>query len=148
MYLDSAIMVKLLVRENDSEWFNPHLVGHELWNSELALTEMCSAILIKERAGHLSVAERKLALARLESMPEDKLLHLQALNSSVVERAAGLLKTRHPHVALRSLDALHQATAMIPLRGPLRTTDAKLRAAAVRVGATYFPEEISETLKN
>ncbi len=148
MYLDSAIIVKLLVREDDSGWFNTHIVGHELWTSELALAEVCSAILMKERSGWVSVAERKLALTRFESMHEGKLLHLHPLNSSVVERAAGLLKTCHPDVALRSLDALHLATALIHPRGPLCTTDGKLRAAAQRIGVACFPEELSQIIKN
>lgn len=148
MYLDSAIVVKLLVREDDSAWFNTQIVGHELWTSELALAEVCSAILIKERTGQVSGNERKRALVRFEEMHEEKLLHLHPLNSVVVERAAGLLKSCHPEVALRSLDALHLATALIHARGPLCATDAKLRAAAGRIGLRCFPENVAEIVRN
>jgi len=148
MYLDSAIIVKLLVREEDSAWFNAGVVGHELWTSELAVAEVRSAILLKERAGHVSVAERKLAFARFESMHEEKLLHLHPLNSIVVERAAGLLTSCHPDVALRSLDAIHLATALIHSRGPLCATDGNLRAAAQRIGVACFPEDLSAIVKN
>src|SRR6516162_6636400 len=37
MYLDTAIIVKLLAREPDSEWFDTALVGHPLESSELTL---------------------------------------------------------------------------------------------------------------
>jgi len=58
MYLDSAIVVKLLVRETDSEWFANHLVGHKFVTSELALAEVRSALLSRERCGHLTLRGR------------------------------------------------------------------------------------------
>ena len=57
--ISSMNLVKLLVREEDSDWFNAKIAGHELWTSELALAEVRSAILMKERAGRVSGAERK-----------------------------------------------------------------------------------------
>jgi predicted nucleic acid-binding protein len=148
MYLDSAIIVKLLAREEDSDWFNRSVTGHELWSSELALAEVRSAILIKERTGRISVAQRKDAFARFEFMRGKELLHLHPLDSAIVERAAGLLVSCHPEVALRSLDAIHLATALIHPRGSLCTTDRRLRAAAQRVGVPCFPEDLSEIVKN
>ena len=148
MYLDSAIIVKLLVREEDSAWFNSRIAGHELWTSELALAEVRSAILIKERAEAVTAAERKLAFTRFNSICEEELLRMHPLNSTVVERAAGLLESCHPEVPLRSLDAIHLATALIYSRGPLCTTDGKLRAAARRIGAACFPEDLSDVVKN
>ena len=148
MYLDSAIVVKLLVREEDSPWFDHKVRGHELWSSELALAEVYSAILIKERQGRVSVAERKSAFARFEAMHEDEVLRFHPLSSAVVRHAAGLLGSCHPEVALRSLDAIHLATAIMHPRGALCTTDGKLRAAAKRMGVACFPEEISEIVND
>ena len=148
MYLDSAIIVKLLVREEDSDWFDRHVANHELWSSELALAEVRSAVLMKERAGQISVTQRNAAFARFASMHEEELLRLHPLGLAVVERAAGLLVSCHPEVALRSLDAIHLATALIHPRGSLCATDVKLRAAAKRIGVTCFPEELSEIVKN
>jgi len=148
MYLDSAIIVKLLVCEEDSAWFNSRMVGHELWTSELALAEVRSAILIKERAEAVTVVERRLAFARFDSMCEEELLRMHPLSSAVVERAAGLLESCHPEVALRTLDAIHLATALIHSRGPFCATDGKLRAAARRIGVTCFPEDLTAIVKN
>ena len=144
MYLDSAIIVKLLVREEDSPWFDRNVRGHELWSSELALAEVRSAILTKERTGRISVAEREFALSRFETMHDDEFLRLHPLSSGVVRHAAGLLVSCHPEVALRSLDAIHLATAMMHPRGPICTNDAKLRAAAKRMSVRCFPEDISQ----
>jgi predicted nucleic acid-binding protein len=96
----------------------------------------------------VTVAERKLALVCFDAMREDEWLQLHPLNSSVVERAAGLLRSCHPDVALRSLDAIHLASALIHSRGPLCTTDGKLRAAAQRIGIPCFPDQLSEIVKN
>ena len=101
MYLDSAIIVKLLVREEDSAWFDQRVRGHDLWSSELALAEVRSAILMKERAGRISIAQRKSAFARFESLYGDDILGLHPLDSAVVQHAAGLLTRCHPEVALR-----------------------------------------------
>lgn len=148
VYLDSAIITKLLVREEDSEWFEKNLMGHPLWTSELSLTEVRSAIFIKERTGHISAAERNHAVARFESMCATEQVRLHPLNRLAIERAAGLLTSCHPEVALRSLDAIHVATALLHVRGPLCATDRRMRAAAQRVGLSCFPEDISELVKD
>jgi predicted nucleic acid-binding protein len=148
MYLDSAIIVKLLVREDDSAWFDQNIKGHDLWSSELALAEVRSAILTKERVKLVSVSQRKAAFARFQVFHENEHLRLHPLSSAVVQHASGLLVSCHPEVALRSLDAIHLATAMLHPRGALCTTDNKLRAAAKRLGVACFPEEISEIVKD
>ena len=66
MYLDSGIIVKLLVREPDSEYFNSTLSGQALDSSELCLTEVYSALLAKEAAGHLSKGQRQNAWRKFE----------------------------------------------------------------------------------
>lgn len=144
MYLDSAIIVKLLIREEDSAWFDENVAGHELWSSELSLAEVHSALLIKERTKQITANQRKSAFSRFASMREEKILRLHPLNLPVVERASGLLIGCHPDVALRSLDAIHIATALMHPRGDLCATDARMRDAAKRVGLTCFPDNIFE----
>ena len=144
MYLDSAIITKLLVREGDSEWFEQNLAGRPLWTSELSLAEVRSAILTKERTGHISAAARKSAFVCFQNLCETEQVRLHPLNRLVVERAVGLLVSCHPEVALRSLDALHVATALVHSRGSLCATDRRMRAAAQRIGLPCFPEELSE----
>jgi predicted nucleic acid-binding protein len=148
MYLDSAIIVKLLVREEDSPWFDRHVRDQELWSSELALPEVHSAILTRERMGKVTVAQRKAAFSRFATLLETEAVRLHPLSSPIVAHAADLLTSCHPDVALRSLDAIHLATAIMHPRGALCTNDAKLRAAAKKVGVTCFPEEISDITKD
>ncbi len=144
MYLDSAIIVKLLVHEEDSAWFDKNVAGHELSSSELSLAEVRSTLLIKERTKQISANQRKSVFARFESMHEEKVLRLHPLNLHVLERASGLLIGCHPRVALRSLDAIHVETALMHPRGMFCATDGQMRAAAGRVGLSCFPENISQ----
>src|ERR1044071_5529642 len=102
MYLDSAIIVKLLVREPESEYFNDALSGHVLDSSELCLTEVCSALLSKERAGHLSTRQRNSAMQRFADLVDDEELRLFPLDRQVLERAGAILQACHPKVALRT----------------------------------------------
>ena len=77
MYLDTAVIVKLLVREPDSDWFNTALLGQHFETSELALAEVRSALLAKERAGHITTRERVSAGEKFAEMTEDDLVRLR-----------------------------------------------------------------------
>src|SRR5947209_15272439 len=96
MYLDSAIIVKLLVRESDSDWFNRELAGHSFETSELALAEVRSALLAKERAGHITSRERMNAGEKILAMVENELIKLFPLNRLVLERASAMQLACHP----------------------------------------------------
>ena len=61
MYLDACIIVKLLVVEPDSEFFIRSLEGQPLVTSELALAEVFSALLARERNRKISAADRRRA---------------------------------------------------------------------------------------
>jgi predicted nucleic acid-binding protein len=139
MYLDSAIIVKLLVREHDSGLFDSALSGHALDSSELCLTEVCSALLSKERAGAISATERRKAIQRFEELVEDEVLRLFPLDTRTLRRSAAILSACHPKVALRSLDALHVATCDIHRCDILCATDQRMRSAAAQLGMQLFP---------
>jgi len=139
MYLDSAIIVKLLVREADSDWFDRHLAGQHFESSELALTEVRSALLAKERAGQITSRERVAGGEKLRSLVEDQVLRLLALNRAVLERASAIQLACHPRIPLRTLDALHVATCDLHRSGALATTDARMRAACEQFAITLLP---------
>lgn len=144
MYLDSAIIVKLLVRERDSELFDAALSGHSLDSSELCLTEVCSALLSKERAGGISRSERQMAMQRFEELMRDEVLRLFPLDTRVLERAAAILQACHPKVALRSLDALHLATCDLHRCESLCATDRRMRSACAQLAIKLFPASLED----
>src|SRR5438046_1059440 len=110
MYLDSAIIVKLLVREPESEWFSRNLAGHNFETSELALTEVRSALLSRERGGFFTPRERIAAAEKFFSMIESEFIRLLPLDRAVLDRANAIQSACHPHAPLKTLDALHVAT--------------------------------------
>jgi predicted nucleic acid-binding protein len=141
MYLDTAIIIKLLVREPDSDWFNTALMGHPFESSELALTEVRSALLAKERAGHITSEERERAGNKFNEMTEQDLLRMLPLNRVVLERASAIQLACHPRVPLRTLDALHVATCEWHRCGWLATTDNHIRAACQQLAISLLPEQ-------
>ena len=144
MYLDTAIIVKLLVREGDSEWFGRQLSGHGFESSELALTEVCAALLFKERAGDITPPERESAMANFFSMVESELIVLFPLNRTVLERARAIQVACHPRVPLRTLDALHVATCDLHRSGTMSATDRRIRAACEQFAIGLFPAKLED----
>jgi predicted nucleic acid-binding protein len=139
MYLDSAIIVKLLVREADSDWFNRALTGQHFETSELALAEVRSALLSKERAGAVSARERISAGEKFDAMIYEDLIRLHPLNQVVLERSSAMQLACHPRIPLRTLDALHVATCDLHQCGSLSTTDARMRAACEQFAIALVP---------
>jgi predicted nucleic acid-binding protein len=144
MYLDSAIIVKLLVRETDSQWFDRHLRGHHFETSELALTEVRSALLAKERNGHIAPPERGAAAEKFHSMVEEDIIRLLALNRTVLERASEIQLACHPRVALRTLDALHVATCELHHSRKMCATDLRMRAACEHFAIGLLPARMED----
>jgi predicted nucleic acid-binding protein len=139
MYLDSCIIVKLLVVEPDSEFFIRALEGKPAVTSELARTEVFSALLARERAGKISLTDRRRAWHEFEARAAAGEIKMEPFNSVVLRKANHLLEKCHPQVPLRSLDAIHLATADLCHDFPLVTTDARLRDAATLMGFSVFP---------
>lgn len=139
MYLDSAIIVKLLVREADSDWFARRLSGHSFDTSELALMEVCAALLFKERDNNITEQERVQATEKLFEMVDGELLWLHPMNRQVLDRARAIQLACHPRIPLRTLDALHVATCDLHQCGSLATTDRRMRAACSQLGIALMP---------
>lgn len=139
MYLDSCIIVKLLVTEPDSEFFVRSLEGQPVVTSELAQTEVFSALLARERAGKITTADRRRAWREFEQRIATEEIHIEPLNGIVLRKARHLLEHCHPKVPLRTLDAIHLATAELCHDFPLVTTDSRLREAAAILGHELFP---------
>ena len=139
MYLDSCIIVKLLVTEPDSEFFISSLEGEVLVTSELSQPEVFSALLARERAGNIGRPDRRRAWKEFQARVATEEIRIEPLESRVLHKATVLLERCHPAVPLRTLDALHLATADLCHDFPLTTTDGRLRDAAILLGFQVFP---------
>jgi predicted nucleic acid-binding protein len=134
MYLDSCILVKLLIREPDSEFYGQWVDGHPVSSSLLAYTEVWSALLARERAQLIRTRLRLKAWQRFEDQMRMQMIDLSPVSEAIVRRAHWILGRVHPKVPLRSLDALHLATADQLQDWPLVTSDQRLREAALHLG--------------
>jgi predicted nucleic acid-binding protein len=142
MYLDSAIIVKLLVAEPDSTFFQNALVGEFLWTSELSITEVASALVSKERQNLITDSMRRAALNLFDARVASGQMLILPIDNKIFTRARFLLETCHPDVALRSLDAIHLAACNQATAFPLCATDSRMRAAATKLLIPIFPESL------
>ena len=139
MYLDSAIVVKLVIRESDTTHWAKLVDGQILFSSELMLTECFSALQRKEREGALTPAHRQRAWRTIEKDVTERRLTLVAVSRDVLLAANVVLAACHPQVALRSLDAIHLASAQRCQSWPFATNDQRMRQAARRLALPLAP---------
>ena len=139
MYLDSAIIVKLLTDEDDTGFFQRALVGQPLGTSELSQPEVFSALLCKERTKRISRSQRTKAWALFNERVALKQIEILPLDQGALGMARFILETCHPRVALRTLDAIHLAACDLSQDFPLCTTDRRMREAADLLKIPIFP---------
>lgn len=133
-YLDSSVLVKLYLPEPQSAQVNTAVRGRrDLMISDLAITEVVSAIARARREGLLSAEDG----ARVHA------LMLQQVESGVVQRidlapdthrAAERFLLSIDSIPLRAADALHLALAITAGAASLLTFDRRLAAAARTIG--------------
>jgi predicted nucleic acid-binding protein len=143
MYLDSAIIVKLLVDEPDTTAIVRALVGHSLSSSELAVSEVLAALLGKERNKLITATQRVEAWQTFQERVRAREFVLHPINSVVLKKANYVLERCHPAVPLRTLDAIHTAACDLSQDFPLCTTDKRMRDAAAVLGIPVFPADDS-----
>jgi hypothetical protein len=137
VYLDASALVKLFVPEEESDALNDALAGlNDVIVSDLALTEMASALSRRRREGRLT-REASQRLYREASKLHASSHHTE-LTPPIHRRAERLMLSLS--VPLRSLDALHVATALDTGAVTLVTFDPRLRAAAASQGLFVAPQ--------
>jgi predicted nucleic acid-binding protein len=134
MYLDTSVLVKLFVREIDSDAFGKLTDGEMICSSILAYTEFWSALFGKERSGMLTPKERERAWRSFEWNVNEEMIELLPMSPAIFRKANQILERCHPKVALRSLDALHLASCDQLQDWPLITTDQRMQDAAGLLG--------------
>lgn len=139
MYLDSCVIVKLVSHEPDSEAYHRIVAGHAIVTSELAVAEVRSALLTKERAGRISRKDRLTGWRLFQEKVNEQEIVLLPLNRHVIERAGAVIDQCHPHVALRTLDAIHVATAELHGGEQMCSSDQRVCEASDHIGLSLVP---------
>ena len=139
VYLDTAVLVKLLAPEPDSDYYMRLVDGQVVWSSAITVTECFSALLRKERERAITSVHRQKAWSQVERDIESGSLNLVTVTTGVLIRANGILAACHPRVALRSLDAIHLASAERCQSWPVCSNDGRMRQAAAALGLPLTP---------
>ncbi|HTV43063.1 MAG TPA: type II toxin-antitoxin system VapC family toxin [Candidatus Sulfotelmatobacter sp.] len=139
MYLDSCIIVKLVSHEPDSEAYHRVVTGNPVVTSELAVTEVRSALLAKERAGRISVHARQTGWRLFQEKVRDEEFVLLPLSRQIIERAGGVIEQCHPKLPLRTLDAIHVATAELCGGEEMCSSDNQVLKASDFIGLALVP---------
>jgi uncharacterized protein len=136
VYLDTSALAKIYVQETDSDEVDSALVGRrDLLISELALTELTSAIARRAREGLMeAVAARRIyqQLFRDVHAGEFRLLDLTSATHREAER---ILLTVGRHAPIRAGDSLHLAVAALADARTLITYDRQMHAVASALGS-------------
>jgi predicted nucleic acid-binding protein len=141
IYLDASALVKLFVPEPESDTLNQALEGTEdVIVSDLALTEMASALGRRTREGLLTYAESRRLYREAEKLAAS--CQRAELTPPIHRRAERLLLTSRK-VPLRALDAMHVAMALDSKAATLVTYDPRLRSVAASQGLFVAPEASS-----
>jgi predicted nucleic acid-binding protein len=131
MFLDTAVLIKLVIREPDSFFYAEQVEGQrEIWISQLAFTESWSALYRKQREGSIDSRIRRSAWQKLERYWSGGMIQMLPLGEEILRRANGIIARCYPAVALRSLDAIHLASCEAADAFPLIANDRQMRLAA------------------
>ena len=138
IYLDSSALAKLYVPEPESDLLEARLRGRrDLIISELAITEVLSAVARKRREGLLDAQQAQAIRAALYADADSGSL-LRSDLSPRVHRDAEQLLLGSEAVPIRTLDALHIALALSSSATHIATFDVRMQAAAANVGLKLF----------
>jgi uncharacterized protein len=132
-YFDTSLLVKRYVMERGSSRARTLLRRHRFLSSAIAPVEMLSALCRRRATGELDQRDFAAILSRIQK--DRGYWELVEVSPLVLGRAEDLLR----EVALRTLDAIHVASALtfqtisgIPI--PFITSDARQRDAAGQLG--------------
>jgi predicted nucleic acid-binding protein len=96
-------------------------------------------MLARERAEGLTLEQRRRAWDVFDRNVLEDIIELVPMSPAIFKRANRIMEVCHPNLPLRSLDALHLASADQMHNWPLVTHDKRMRDAAVRLGFPVSP---------
>lgn len=143
-YWDSSALLKLFAVESDSAVFREHVRrdGDMLVTSELTRLELWSALRRKESEGEIDHGGAKARLANFDLGSAQACWRFVIFTDAVrveFERIIEKCCSQRPPIFVRTLDALHLASARVTAETEIVATDRRLRDAAALLGFQLFP---------
>lgn len=138
-YWDTSCVLKLYCREPDSDYFLHALAteAEPVRSSILLEAEIHSAFQQKFVRGETGGQNADDLFDKFKGDVQAGLIRLYPLGSDVIQESTRLVKQCHaasPRIPIRTLDALHLATARLSGCERLVTTDHRMQAAASLFG--------------
>ena len=140
VYLDTSALAKIYVAEVESDELEAALLGRrDLIVSDLAVTELTSAIARRVRDAHLSASHAQRIYHRVARDLTTGEFRRAELATGVHREAERLLMALGRQVPLRAADALHLALAALLGARAIVTFDRRMEAAARVLGTFELP---------
>lgn len=146
-YWDTSALLKLFAAEADSSAFHAHVrhQGERLVTSELTRMELWTAFRRKESDGMIGRGEASVLLSDFDAGAAQDCWHFVIFTDAVraeFERVVEQCCSQTPPIFIRTLDALHIASACASGEAEIVATDKRLRDAATLLGFQLFPTSI------
>lgn len=141
VYLDTSALAKIYLPESGSDALEAMLLGRrDLIVSDLAATELASAVARRTREGELAAGQGRRIYLRLVRDLESGEFRRAEITGNTHREAEKLLMGVGRRVPLRAADALHLALASLADARAFVTFDKKMWLAAVALGTFELPE--------
>jgi predicted nucleic acid-binding protein len=143
-YWDTSVLLKLFVKEDDSELFAALIeeAGEVIHTSELSRLELLRALWGKRLDGVIVPGAEKALMRRFESEVEMKRIILIPIGTDVCREFDTVLRAcymRQQPIRVRTVDALHLASALASRAKEIVCTDARMREAASALQIDIHP---------
>jgi predicted nucleic acid-binding protein len=145
-YWDTSVLIKLFVKEDDSVFFSALIeeVGEVIHTSELSRLELLRGLWGKRLDGLIVPGAEKTLMRRFETEVEMKRIILVPVSNDVRREFEAVLKVcfnRGRPIRVRTLDALHLASALASRAREIICTDARMREAASTLQLDIQPRQ-------
>lgn len=135
IYLDTSYIVKAYINEDHSDLVLSELAGQSgLTSSGLARVEFVSALMRQRRNGDITESAADEAIHMLEKDTALGIWRWIDISGAILSRANSLLLDKKVYGRLRSLDAIHLATAKDIDTQKIYTHDHRMFEAASHFG--------------
>jgi predicted nucleic acid-binding protein len=141
LYCDASALAKVYLREPDSKEVHTLVAGRrDVIVSELAITEVVSSVARRRREGTISAATAAQIRATILADLEVGSFLRSDLTAETHREAEKLLLASS--AALRTLDALHLAAALLARAASIVAYDRRLREGAASLGLALYPPSL------
>jgi len=147
-YWDTSVLLKLFVEERDSAFYTALIeeAGAIIHTSELSRPELLRALWGKRLEGAIRRGAEERLMHRFESEVEKRRIILVSIGPEIQRQFEVVLKvcyTQRRPILVRTLDALHLASALASKTTQIVCSDMRMREAAGALQMDVYPPRLA-----